>query len=167
MAVLSVPVLFIKSYYAHLSVFFDVLVIFVFTSILFFICYWFTYKNIQGGGFINFIKYIGLFFTFYSIAMGFSFHNTIAVLEGLFGKKSEFIRTPKFNIESLKENWKQNSYISKKVSKNIFIEALLLLYFLFGIYSGFRLNDFGLMPFHLMLCFGYGFVVVKSIQVTG
>ena len=166
MAILSVPVLFIKSYYAHLSVFFDILVFFVFTSILFFICYWFTFKSLQGGGFLNFIKYIGLFFTFYSIAMGFSFHNTIAVLEGLFGKKSEFIRTPKFNIESLKENWKQNSYISTKVSKNIFMEALLILYFLFGIYSGIRLNDFGLMPFHLMLCFGYGFVFVKSIQVT-
>jgi len=166
MAILSVPVLYIKSYYAHLSIFFDVLVFFVVTSILFFICYWFTFKSLQGGGFINFIKYIGLFFTFYSIAMGFSFHNTIAVLEGLFGKKSEFIRTPKFNIESLKENWRQNSYISTKVSKNIFIEASLIMYFLFGIYSGIHLNDFGLMPFHVMLCFGYGFVFVKSIQVT-
>jgi cellulose synthase/poly-beta-1,6-N-acetylglucosamine synthase-like glycosyltransferase len=166
MAILSVPVLYIKSYYAHLSMFFDVLVFFVVTSILFFICYWFTFKSLQGGGFTNFIKYIGLFFTFYSIAMGFSFHNTIAVLEGLFGKKSEFIRTPKFNIESLKENWRQNSYISTKVSKNIFIEASLILYFLFGIYSGILLNDFGLMPFHVMLCFGYGFVFVKSVQVT-
>ena len=166
MAVLSVPVLFIKNKYPQLALFFEVLAFFVFTSIVFFICYWFTFKKIHGGGFKNFINYIGLFFTFYSIAMGFSFHNTIAVLEGLLGKKSEFIRTPKFNIESLKDKWKQNTYISKKVSKYVIIEGLLLVYFLFGIYSGIRLQDYGLLPFHLMLTVGYGYVFVKSIQIT-
>jgi hypothetical protein len=44
--------------------------------------------------------------------MGFSFHNSVAVLEGLWGKK-EFIRTPKLNIEGLKDKWKQNNYLSK------------------------------------------------------
>ena len=166
MAVFSVPVLFIKNKYPQLALFFEVLAFFVFTSIVFFICYWFTFKKIHGGGFKNFINYIGLFFTFYSIAMGFSFHNTIAVLEGLLGKKSEFIRTPKFNIESLKDKWKQNTYISKKVSKYVIIEGLLLVYFLFGIYSGIRLQDYGLLPFHLMLTVGYGYVFVKSIQIT-
>ena len=166
MAVLSVPVVFIKNKYPQLALFFDILALFVFTSLIFFICYWFTFKKINGGGIANFLKYIGLFFTFYSIAMGFSFHNTVAVLEGLWGKKSEFVRTPKFNIESLKDKWKQNTYISKKVSKNIIIEGLLLIYFLFGIYSGIRLNDYGLLPFHLMLSIGYGYVFVKSIQIT-
>lgn len=166
MAVLSVPVVFIKNHYPQLAVFFNVLAFFVFTSLVFFTCYWFTFKKIHGGGIANFFKYIGLFFTFYSIAMGFSFHNTVAVLEGLWGKKSEFVRTPKFNIESLKDKWKQNTYISKKVSKNIIIEGLLLIYFLFGIYSGIRLNDYGLLPFHLMLSIGYGYVFVKSIQIT-
>ncbi|WP_026976293.1 cellulose synthase family protein [Flavobacterium tegetincola] len=166
MAVLSVPVLFIKKYYIHLELFFDILLFFVVTSLIFFVCYWFTYKKVHGGGFKNFIKYIGLFFAFYTIAMGFSFHNSIAVLEGLWGKKSDFIRTPKFNVESLKEKWKQNTYISKKVSKFVVVEGLLMLYFLFGIYSGIRLDDFGLMPFHVMLFLGYGFVFVKSIQGT-
>jgi len=166
MAVFSVPVLFIKHYYLHLALFFDILVFFVITSFIFFLCYWFAYKDVQGGGYKNFIKYIGLFFTFYTIAMGFSFHNTIAVLEGLFGKKSDFIRTPKFNVESLKDKWKQNTYISQKISKFVFIEGLLMLYFLFAIYSGIRLDDYGLMPFHLMLFIGYGFVFVKSIQGT-
>lgn len=166
MAVLSVPVLFIKKRYVHLALFFDVLLFFVITSVIFFICYWFAYKKVHGPGFKNFFNYIGLFFAFYTIAMGFSFHNTVAVLEGLFGKKSDFIRTPKFNVESLKEKWKQNTYISHKISKFVVVEGLLMLYFLFGIYSGFRLNDFGLMPFHLMLFLGYGYVFVKSIQVT-
>lgn len=164
MAVLSIPVLFIKNKYPNLAIVFDILIFFVITSVLFFISYWFTFKNIQGGGFKNFLKYIGLFFTFYAIAMGFSFHNTIAVLEGLFGKKSEFIRTPKFNIVELKGKWKDNIYLSKKIPKNTIVEGFLVLYFLCGLYSGYKFNDFSLYAFHLMLLFGFGFVFVKSIS---
>lgn len=166
MAILSIPMLFIKNSYTHLTFFFDTLIFFIITSLLFFVSYWVTFKKIQGSGFMNFIKYSGLFFTFYTIAMGFSFHNTIAVLEGLLGKRSEFIRTPKFNIEALKDKWKDNIYISKSISKNTIIEGLLVLYFLFGLYSGYTFNDFTLYPFHLMLLFGFGFVFVKSITDT-
>lgn len=166
MAILSVPALYIKNEFPHLKILFNIVAFFVVTSIIFFICYWFTYKKINGGGISSFFRYIRMFFTFYTIAMGFSFQNTIAVLEGLIGKKSEFVRTPKFNIESLKEKWKENVYISHKISKNTIVEGLLVLYFLFGIYSGYMLNDFGLLPFHLMLLIGYGYVFVKSFKST-
>ncbi len=166
MATLSVPTLFIKNRYENLSMFFNIMAFFVLTSLIFFVCYWHTYKNIQGGGFKNFMKYIPLFFTFYTIAMGFSFQNSIAVIEGLIGKKSEFVRTPKFNIEALKEKWKDNIYLTNKISRNTIIEGLLMIYFFFGMYSGYKLHDFGLFPFHLMLFFGFGFVFYKSIKAT-
>jgi cellulose synthase/poly-beta-1,6-N-acetylglucosamine synthase-like glycosyltransferase len=166
MAFLSVPVLFIKNYYLDLKYYFDFMAFFVLTSVIFFICYWNAYKNTQGSGFLNFLKYTKLFFVFYTIAMGFSFHNSIAVLEGLWGKKSEFIRTPKFNIESLKDKWKDNIYISRKISKNTIVEGLLVFYFLFGLYSGYRLNDYALFPFHFMLLIGYGYVFYKSIKIA-
>jgi cellulose synthase/poly-beta-1,6-N-acetylglucosamine synthase-like glycosyltransferase len=164
MAIFSVPMLFVKNHFLELHLYFNIMIFFFITTLIFFICYWYTYKNIQGGRFIGFIKYIKLFFTFYTIAMGFSFQNSIAVLEGLFGKKSEFVRTPKFNIEALKDNWKQNIYISKKISKNTIIEGLLVFYFLFALFYGFKLNDFALFPFHIMLVIGYGYVFVQSIK---
>ena len=166
-AVLSIPMLYIKNEYAHLKPFFYVMSFFVLSSIIFFICYWFMYKKTNGGGFKNFIKYIGAFFTFFTIVMGFSLHNTIAVLEGHFGKKSEFVRTPKFNIKSLKDGWKNNKYVRTKVSLNVIIEGLLALYFIFGMYSAFVVGnqggDFGLFPFHLMLTIGFGYVFFKSL----
>ncbi|CAM1334487.1 cellulose synthase family protein [Tenacibaculum aestuariivivum] len=166
-AVLSVPMLYIKNEYAHLKPFFYMMSFFVLSSVIFFICYWFMYKKIYGTGFKNFIKYIGAFFTFFTIVMGFSLHNTIAVLEGHFGKKSEFVRTPKFNIKSIKDGWKNNKYIRTKVSINVIIEGLLALYFVFGMYSAFIVGDqggdFGLFPFHLMLFIGFGYVFFKSI----
>ncbi|MCB9426788.1 MAG: glycosyltransferase [Flavobacteriales bacterium] len=167
MAILSVPVLFIKNTYAHLAMYFNVMMFFVVTSIIFFVCYWTTFKNIRGGGFKNFMIYTGLFFTFYSIALGFSFHNTIAVLEGLWGKKSEFVRTPKFNLSNTKKkSWKENTYLSKKIPKNVIIEGLLALYFVFALYSGYLLDDFALWPFHLMLLIGYSYMFVQSIAAT-
>ncbi|MDC1162196.1 glycosyltransferase family 2 protein [Tenacibaculum sp.] len=166
-AILSIPMLYIKNEYAHLKIYFLVMSFFIVSTIIFFICYWFMYKKTYGGGFINFIKYIGAFLSFFSIAMGFSLHNTIAVLEGHFGKKSEFIRTPKFNIKSLTDSWKSNKYINKRPSFNIIIEGLLTIYFAFGMYSAFVVGDqggdFGLFPFHLMLFTGFGYVFCKSI----
>ena len=166
-AILSIPMLYIKNEYAHLKSYFYVMSFFIISSIIFFICYWFMFKKTYGGGFFNFVKYIGTFFTFFSIAMGFSLHNTIAVLEGHIGKKSEFVRTPKFNIKSLKDSWKNNKYIRKKPSLNVIIEGLLTMYFAFGMYSAFIVGDqggdFGLFPFHLMLFMGFGYVFFKSV----
>jgi cellulose synthase/poly-beta-1,6-N-acetylglucosamine synthase-like glycosyltransferase len=166
-AILSIPMLYIKNEYTHLKPYFYMMSFFVTSSIIFFICYWFMFKRTYGGGFVNFIKYIGTFFTFFSIAMGFSLHNTIAVIEGHIGKKSEFVRTPKFNIKTLKDGWKNNKYIRKEVSLNVIIEGALTLYFGFGMYSAFVVGDqggdFGLFPFHLMLFIGFGYVFCKSI----
>ena len=165
--ILSIPMLYIKNEYEHLKYYFFAMSFFVISTFIFFICYWYSFKSIYGGGFKQFIKYIGLFFMFFTVAMGFSFHNSIAVLEGHFGKKSEFIRTPKFNVQTLKGAWKKNKYISKNISPNVIIEGLLAIYFAFGMYSAFIVGDqggdFGLFPFHLMLCIGFSFVFFKSL----
>ncbi|MFC7358037.1 cellulose synthase family protein [Jejudonia soesokkakensis] len=166
-AVLSVPMLYIKANNPELKPVFFMLAGFAFSTVIFFMCYWLTYSKIHGGGFKSFIRYIGMFFTFFSIAMGFSVHNSIAVLEGHFGKKSEFIRTPKFNIGSLKDGWKGNKYITSNFSPNTIIEGMLMVYFAFGMYSAFAVgkdeSDFGLFPFHFMLFVGFGFVFFKSL----
>ena len=109
-----------------------------------------------------------MFFTFFSIAMGFSLHNSIAVIEGHAGKRSEFVRTPKFNISTIRDSWKGNKYLRKKLSPHVVIEGILMLYFAFGMYSAFIVGDqggdFGLFPFHLMLFIGFGYVFFKSLS---
>ncbi len=162
-AILSIPMLYIKNSFGHLALVFELTSFFIVSTIILFICYWFTYKSIQGSGLDNFVSYIKLFFTFFSVALGFSLHNTVAVLEGHMGKRSEFVRTPKFNINSLKDSWKGNKYLVKKISPNTILEFGLMLYFLFGMYSAIPLNDFGLFPFHFMLFLGFGFVFLKSV----
>ena len=164
LAVLSVPILFIKSRHPEFGWFFYVLAGFGISTLIFFGSYYVTFTKIHGGGFKSFLKFIGMFITFFSIAMGFSAHNSLAVLEGHFGKKSDFIRTPKFNISSLKDSWKGNTYLKRKLSSTTIFEGLLFLYFGFAIWSAFKLNDFGLLIFHLMLFAGFGFVFFKSLK---
>jgi cellulose synthase/poly-beta-1,6-N-acetylglucosamine synthase-like glycosyltransferase len=164
---LSVPMLYIKNEYAHLRYYFYFMSFFVVSSVIFFICYWFMYKKTKGSGFKNFFEYVVMFFTFFSVAMGFALHNSIAVLEGHIGKRSEFVRTPKFNINKLSDSWKGNKYIKKKPSIHVIIEGMLVLYFGFGLYSAFIVGDqggdFGMFPFHLMLFSGFSYVFSNSI----
>ncbi|MGY5846373.1 cellulose synthase family protein [Salegentibacter sp. HM20] len=165
LAILSVPVLYIKSQNADLGWYFNWLGIFLLSSLIFFFCYYAAWEKIHGGGFKSLLKFTGMFFSFFSIVMGFSLHNSIAVLEGHFGKKSEFIRTPKFNLKSPNQNWKNNKYLGPNFSPQLLIEFGLWVYFGFGLYSAFILKDFSLAIFHLMLFIGFGFVVFKSIKI--
>jgi cellulose synthase/poly-beta-1,6-N-acetylglucosamine synthase-like glycosyltransferase len=162
-SVLSIPTMYIKEIYPQFDWVFSVLSFFVLSTVILFICYWFTYKSIQGSSFDNFVDYIKIFFTFFSVALGFSLHNSIAVLEGHMGKRSEFVRTPKFNLNNITDSWKGNKYLAKKLSPNMILEFALMIYFLFGMYSAVPLNDFGLFPFHFMLFAGFGFVFFKSL----
>ena len=167
MGVLSIPMLYIKNEWGHLSLYFDLSSFFIVSTIIFFCCYWVLYRYKKGGGLMNFIEYIKIFFAFYTIAMGFSYHNSLAVLEGHRGKRSDFIRTPKFNIKTLKDSWRKNKYTTKKISKNVIVEGVLALYFLFGMYSAFivgKEGDFGLFPFHLIFFIGFVFVFVNSFK---
>ena len=165
-AVLSVPVLYIKNAHPELNGFFIAMSMFILSTIIFFICYWYMYRSTFGRGLKNFMNYIALFFTFFSVAMGFSLHNSVAVIEGHLGKRSAFIRTPKFNIKGEKGQWKGNKYLRSYLSANVILEGLLMIYFAFGIYSAFIVGtngDFGFVPFHLMLVFGFGYVFFKSL----
>ena len=165
LAVLSIPVLFIKNNNPQFGWYFNLVAFFLVSTVIFFLCYYAAYAKIHGKSFKSFLKFIGVFFTFFSLAMGFSVHNSLAVLEGHLGKKSAFIRTPKFNVSSLNDSWKKNIYIQQKFSLSIGVEFALWLYFGFGLYSAFMLNDFSLAIFHLMLFIGFGFVVFRSVRI--
>lgn len=167
-AVLSIPMLYIKNEYAHLRGYFIVMSFFLVSTLLFFLCYWQMYKATHGKSGKHFFEYIAMFFTFFSVAMGFSLNNTIAVLEGHWGKRSEFVRTPKFNIQqSIANATIKNKYVKNRISGKVILEGFFALYFIFGLYSAFVVGDqggdFGLFPFHLMLVVGFGYVFIQSV----
>lgn len=158
LAIISIPLLFIKATHPELKWFFYAMSFLGMSTILFLIVYWKSFRSIHVNSKVNFFEFIFLFVSFFSAALGLSLHNSVAVLEGHFGKKSAFIRTPKLN--NVLEN---NTYIKKQISVINILEVCLAAYFAFGIYSAFQLNEYGLLFFHVMLFLGFSFVSYKSI----
>ncbi|MTI39963.1 cellulose synthase family protein [Fulvivirga lutimaris] len=161
-SILSIPMLFIKDANPKLELIFDLGSIFLlgFFSIAFF--YWVASKQTNP---INTKRhFFRVFPVFITVSMGLSLHNGLAVLEGLFGFKSDFIRTPKFNIVNKTDSWKNNIYVKPKINLLIILEGLLSLYFIGGIAAGVMLQDWGLMLFHIMLALGFATVFYQSVK---
>jgi len=153
--------LYIKEYNPQLSVLFIIGNIFLIGFLSISIFYWIANRAIRPANKFYFIK---MFPAFLTISMGLSLHNTIAVLEGYFGIKTPFIRTPKFNVIDNKSKWSGNVYMKPKLTMGTMIEALLSIYFLFGFTSGVILHDWGLLFFHGLLTIAFGFIFYQSIK---
>jgi len=162
-SVLSVPVLFIKSYYLQYAFLFSVSSLFLICTLFLMIFYYVSYEDKQKNLFLSLGKFIGKFFLFLSFSMGLSLHNSVAVIEGYLGKKSSFIRTPKFNVISGLDKWKNNKYLKQKIDMITIFEGILALYFLSGVISAYLLHEKGLLPFHIMLTLGFGAVFYYSV----
>ncbi len=160
--ILSIPMLYIKDAHPNLEMLFNLgsVFLFGFLSIAFF--YWIANREIQPQGHKKY--YLTMFPTFLTVIMGLSLHNALAVLEGLLGFKSPFIRTPKFNVFKSKDSWKGNVYISSKLNLLTITEGILALYFVFGIALGIYLEDWGLLFFHAMLAIGFAVVFFLSVK---
>jgi cellulose synthase/poly-beta-1,6-N-acetylglucosamine synthase-like glycosyltransferase len=110
-------------------------------------------------------KFIFLFPLFLALSMGLSLHNTVAVIQGYLGKKSPFVRTPKFNIKSLKDSFVKSKYINRKLTWTTIMEGLLALYFLVGgVIGAFFVQNTTFIVFHLMLALGYGTIFYFTVR---
>ena len=118
----------------------------------------------EGNTFKQVFKFIFLFPLFLALSMGLSLHNTVAVLEGYRGKKSPFVRTPKFNIKSIRDKLSNTNYLNQKISWTTIFEGFFALYFLMAIIAGFYLQNLVFIFFHLMLFLGYGAIFFFSLS---
>ena len=112
----------------------------------------------------TFICPLFLFPLFLDLSMGLSLHNSIAVLQGYRGKKSPFVRTPKFNIKGLKDSFQKHHYLASKISWTAMFEGVLALYFLAAIVLGLWHNNTVFIAFHTLLTIGYGTIFYYTIR---
>ncbi|GAB2614539.1 cellulose synthase family protein [Belliella aquatica] len=100
---------------------------------------------------------------FLSVSMGLSIHNAQAVWEGLTGKKSPFIRTPKYNLSET-ESWKKNSYHQLKVPMTTYLEGIMAVVFLFMVVMSIYFQTYEMLVFHAMLALGFTLVSIESFK---
>jgi hypothetical protein len=97
--------------------------------------------------------------------IGISVRNAQAVLEAIIGKKSEFARTPKFNIEG-----KKGTFVSKKYRNKAgwmpYAEIILGLYFAGTIVYAVTNENYATIPFLLLFVWGYLYTGLMSLGQT-
>ncbi|WP_017730543.1 cellulose synthase family protein [Nafulsella turpanensis] len=161
-ALLSIPMLFLKAHRPELNWLFHAGSIFLLGFLSIALFYWMASRRLQPEHTGRY--FWSLFPPFLIISMGLAAHNTMAVAEGWLGKKSSFIRTPKFNIRKKGDSWADNIYIRPQFSWLSLLEGLLCLYFIFGVGAGIYLQDYALLLFHSMLATGFGLVFYYSLR---
>lgn len=112
-------------------------------------------------------RFVFLFPLFLALSMGLALHNTVAVIEGYRGKKSPFVRTPKFNINSITDKIKGGKYITGKLNWITIGEGLLAIYFLAAVVAAFYLQNTTFIIFHGLLALGYGTIFFFSVRHLG
>ena len=100
-----------------------------------------------------------------AIGIGLSVRNAAGVLEALFGVKSEFVRTPKYNIEAQgrqRGNWSHKKY-KKSAGWMPFAEVFLGLYFLATVGYAIQNENYATVPFLLLFVWGYLYTGLMSL----
>ena len=125
--------------------------------------YWVAYSYGKPQKLKLLVGFLWKFPLFLAISMGLAFHNTLAVIEGYIGRKSPFIRTPKFNIHDRADRWDNSKYAVKKVGPMTYIEGLFFIYFVCTLETAVLYQNYGIIPLCVLLVTGYGIVFFSSI----
>lgn len=163
LSLLALPVIIIKPQLNEYIFLYKLSAFFMTSWFILAAFYWISYaygKKNKGKLLKSFLIQFPLFL---SISMGLALHNSIAVVEGWIGRKTPFVRTPKFNINKKEESWEDNKYNVKKIGALTYFEAALLIYFIYTFNECINYGDFGMMPMVLFLIVGYGIVFFNSI----
>ncbi len=94
--------------------------------------------------------------------IGIAVRNAQAVIEALLGKKSEFARTPKYNIEGKQGTFVQKTY-RNKIGWVPFAEIILGLYFAATVLYAISNENYATVPFLLLFVWGYLYTGFMSI----
>ena len=98
------------------------------------------------------------------LGIGLAFSNARAVLEALAGVKSEFVRTPKYQVEQTSdETWKNKKY-KRRHGWLPLLELSFAVYFLLAIAYAVRMHMWGPIAFLMLFFFGYGYMGVMSLM---
>ncbi len=157
--ILNVPLIFIKHQGGYEN-YFTVMSVFVFAFIGSFLFYLYSQKDVYH----DWQRRMLLFPLFMAGSMGFAVNNTKAVMEGLFKKKSEFVRTPKYSVVDKNDNWTDKKYALMKFDYTVLLEIALAIYCLFGVAASIYYLELAAVPFQLLFSLGFGFVAWLSIK---
>jgi cellulose synthase/poly-beta-1,6-N-acetylglucosamine synthase-like glycosyltransferase len=100
------------------------------------------------------------FLMFYST--GLSVNNTVAVFDAVFGRKNEFLRTPKFGIVNNSDNWKNKEYVLP-FTKTTLLEMFFAIYGCMAVFISIFTGNSLYAPMIAIPTIGFIYVAYLSI----
>ncbi len=98
------------------------------------------------------------------LGIGLSINNSVAVIEALMNKESEFVRTPKFGIEKKNDSWASKKYKGNKNLMITFVELALGFYFTYAVITCITEGIWLTLPFLMMFQYGYLYISFLSLS---
>jgi cellulose synthase/poly-beta-1,6-N-acetylglucosamine synthase-like glycosyltransferase len=140
---------------------------FIIISVILFINAWYANVLAQNrfrNKFLGTIEFIIEYIIFLGMALGLSFHNSLACIRGWAGIKSPFVRTPKFAITDSKSRIQLVKYHSWNLPRLTIFEFVLGVLFLIGCIKGILVGNYGFVVYHGILSLGFLSVSILSVK---
>jgi cellulose synthase/poly-beta-1,6-N-acetylglucosamine synthase-like glycosyltransferase len=158
--VLMYPANFVMGSSWHKAVFVDVPVFFFASMSV--VAFYITAQGAQSRfGWLKALPYVPMLL---ALGIGMSINNGKAVLEALLNQSSDFVRTPKYGIETKAQAVKQRSSYKAGKSIALWIEVTLTGYFAWMIALAAQRGQWGSIPFLLLFFCGFGYVAAGSLM---
>jgi cellulose synthase/poly-beta-1,6-N-acetylglucosamine synthase-like glycosyltransferase len=105
-----------------------------------------------------------------AVGIGLSVRNALAVLEAIFGVKSEFVRTPKYRVGAAGGAEEHGAWLQKKYHRSAgwmpFAEVALGLYFAAAVLYAIQNENYATIPFLVLFVWGYLYTGLMSLAQT-
>ena len=112
---------------------------------------------------IGTITFPFIFISFLIVNMGMSVYMALGVVEGFIGKKSEFVRTPKFNITAQNSNEDHKKYSRIQITPLLLIEALFMVYGIFQVIYHLINGNIPMLIFTTAFTIGFAYNVSATV----
>lgn len=96
-------------------------------------------------------------------SFGMSVNNTVAVFDAVFGKKNEFLRTPKYGIIKNTDDWRDKAY-NLPFTKTTLLEIFFGVYGVLGVFIAIFSNNVFFAPIIGLQTIGYFFIAYLSLS---
>jgi len=102
------------------------------------------------------------FFFLMFFSSGISVNNTVAVFDAVFGKKNEFLRTPKFGIVNKDDDWRNKEYVLP-FTKTTLLEIFFAIYGCMAVFISLASGNAIFAPMMAVPTIGFIYVAYLSI----
>lgn len=165
LVLLSIPAMLVINQFPQFDhVFSNSLSFFFISTIILGIIYFVSNKSSEDNFIVAFFKFIIFFPIFLALTMGIGLYNSIGVMEGYLGKKSPFVRTPKFNVNTKSDSLKANKYVISSFNPIAILEFLLVLYAGYGIYVALEFENYYMLGFLVMIAIGFSYTSFYTVK---